>query len=72
MDIFGATHVRGLGDSRIERILLKWGITKEGYLQPPSKGGFGVITISGREIDMWHAAEYYRVEGEETLDVGSR
>jgi hypothetical protein len=64
MDVREATHVRSIDDPRIERILVKWGISKSGSFQPPSKGGFGVVTISGREIDMWHAAEYYRVEGE--------
>ena len=72
MDVREATHVRSLDNPRIERILVKWGISKSGSFQPPSKGGFGVITISGRVIDMWQASAYYKVEGEDTQDVGKK
>lgn len=65
MDVCRATHVRSMDDPRIERILVKWGISPAGSFQPPSKGGFGVITISGREIDMWNAKEYFKVIGSE-------
>lgn len=62
VDVKEATHVRGLGSKQIEKILVKWGINADGSLAPPSQGGFGVITESGHEIDMWNAAEYYKVE----------
>lgn len=58
-DVREATHVRSIDNPKIERIKVKWGIDQEGRLAPPSAGGFGVITESGRDIDMWHAAEYY-------------
>lgn len=54
-----ATHVKDT-DGRIERIISKRGIGKNGELAPPSKGGFSVVTESGRAIDMWHASAYYR------------
>jgi hypothetical protein len=62
MDVREATHVKSLYDSKIERILVKWGINEDGSLQPPSRGGFGVITQSGRELSMYQVAEYYKVE----------
>ena len=52
-----ATHVKVNG--KIERIESKWGIDSEGCLAPPSRGGFGVITCSGRIVTMWEAEEYF-------------
>lgn len=63
IDVREATHVRSTHNPKlIEKIKVKWGIKQDGSLAKPSEGGFGVITESGREIDMWHAAEYYIIQ----------
>lgn len=56
-----AAYVQDLS-GLVERIVEKWGIDAEGHLAPPSKGGFGVITETGRRIDMWHVKAYFREE----------
>lgn len=51
-----ATHVKV--KRRIEKIVSKWGIGVDGRLAKPSEGGFGVVTESGRRVDMWQAQSY--------------
>jgi hypothetical protein len=63
-DVREATHVK-LPSGRIERIVSKWGIGLDGRLAKPSEGGFGVVTESGQQVDMWSARAYFE-EGEET------
>ncbi len=53
-----ATHVKIKGGG-IEKIVSKWGLDSEGRPAKPSEGGFGVVTESGRRIDMWNASLYY-------------
>ena len=55
-----ATHVKVGG--RVERIVSKWGVNPDGRLAKPSEGGFGVVTESGRRVDMWAAQSYLREE----------
>jgi hypothetical protein len=58
-----ATHVKIGG--RIEKIVSKWGIDKDGHLAKPSQGGFGVITESGERVSMWQAQLYLREDKQE-------
>lgn len=58
-DVREAAYVKDMS-GRIEKIVDKWGIDAQGHLAKPSQGGFGVITETGRKIDMWHARAYYR------------
>ncbi len=60
VDVRQATHIRVGG--QVERIASKWGIDSQGHLAKPSQGGFGVVTESGRRIDMWKAQLYLREE----------
>lgn len=60
VNIQEATHVRT--GNLIEKIVDKYGVSPEGHLAPPSKGGFGVFTLSGREIKMLQADEYLQEE----------
>ncbi len=60
VDVREATHVK-VGN-RIEKIVSKWGIGNDGRLAKPSEGGFGVVTESGRHVDMWSARRYFREE----------
>lgn len=63
-DICEATHVKTL-DGQVRRIREKWGVNGR-QLEPPSKGGFGVITEDGERITMWQAQAYYvEISGEE-------
>jgi hypothetical protein len=62
VDVREATHVKG-PDGRVEKIASKWGII-DGRLAPPSQGGFGVVTESGRTISMWEAKSYLKEEEE--------
>ena len=61
VDVSEATHVVVAG--RVEKIASKWGIDKDGCVAPPSQGGFGVITESGRRVTMWQANSYIREDG---------
>jgi hypothetical protein len=54
-----ATHVK-LKDGTVERIKSTWGIDQNGRLAPPSKGGFGVVTESGKRVGMFEALAYYK------------
>lgn len=58
-DVQHATHVELL-DGGIARVVSRWGIDEEGHLAPPSAGGFGVVTETGRRVDMWSARRYFR------------
>lgn len=60
VDVREATHVR-LADGSTEKIASTWGI-QDGRLAPPSKGGFGVVTETGKRIEMWTADSYWRDE----------
>lgn len=60
VDVREATHVKVHG--RVEKIVSKWGIGSDGRLAKPSEGGFGVVTESGRRVDMWSAQRYLREE----------
>jgi hypothetical protein len=51
-----ATHVKVGG--QWEKISSKWGIDKDGRVAPPSQGGFGVVTESGRRVGMFQAQAY--------------
>lgn len=51
-----ATHVKVNG--RVEKIASKWGVNSNGQLAKPSKGGFGVVTESGRRVNGWEAQSY--------------
>jgi hypothetical protein len=53
-----ATHVR-VG-TQVERITSKWGIDPRGRRAKVSKGGFGVITESGRRVQSWQADSYLK------------
>jgi hypothetical protein len=64
-----ATHVKHEGG--LEKIVSKWGIDAEGHLEPPSRGGFGVVTESGARVDMWHGIGYYVEEPPTTLKYHS-
>lgn len=57
VEVRDATHVKVEG--KIERIVSKWGIDGRGRL---SEQGFGVVTESGRHVDMWKAQSYFREE----------
>lgn len=57
VDVREATHVK-LKDGTVEKIAKKWGIGPQGELAPPSKGGFGVVTESGKRVPMWDAVSY--------------
>ena len=61
VDVREATHVK-VGPGRFEKIASKWGIDADGRLAKPSEGGFGVVTESGRRIDMWNAKAYGKEE----------
>jgi len=61
VDVREATHVKVEG-GRYERIASKWGIGPQGHLAKPAEGGFGVVTESGRRIDMWSARSYGKEE----------
>lgn len=56
VDVTEATHVKVGG--RLEKIVSKWGINRDGRLAKPSEGGFGVVTESGRRVSMWEAQSY--------------
>lgn len=58
-----ATHVKVPGGT-IERIVSKYGVDDSGRVAPPSQGGFGVVTESGRMVSMWDARSYLREEKE--------
>lgn len=61
-DVCNATHVK-TESGEIKRIRSKWGVNGQ-TLEPPSKGGFGVVTDDGDHITMWKALAYYKsVEG---------
>jgi len=60
VDVIKATHVKVGG--RVEKIVSKWGIGGDGRLAKPSEGGFGVVTESGRRVDMWSAQRYFQEE----------
>jgi len=62
VDVRVATHVKVGG--RVEKIVSKWGIDNDGRLAKPSEGGFGVVTESGRRVDMWKAQSYLQEESE--------
>jgi hypothetical protein len=53
-DVREATHVK-LKDRSWERIVEKWGITNSGHLEPPSRGGFDVVTKREKHLEMWNA-----------------
>lgn len=57
-DIRQATHVKV--DGQIYPIKSKWGIDPNGFLLPPSKGGFGVYTEDGKRVAMYEAEAYYK------------
>lgn len=57
-DVREATHVK-TADGQIEKIDSKWGIDADGQLAKPSAGGFGVVTESGRSVDMYSAHSYW-------------
>ena len=57
VSVHEATHVKVGG--RVEKIASKWGIDDKGYLAKPSEGGFGVVTESGKRVDMWQAQSYF-------------
>lgn len=59
VDVREATHVK-TKDGRVEKIISKWGINKDGHLAKPSEGGFGVVTESGRHVSMWEARSYLK------------
>jgi len=59
VDVRNATHVK-TRNGEIERIVDKWGIDENGRFAKPSQGGFGVVTESGKRIEMWDAMAYYR------------
>lgn len=61
VDVRDATHVK-LSDGRVEKIVSKSGIGGDGRLEPPSRGGFGVTTESGRYVSMWQARAYLKEE----------
>lgn len=68
-DVVEATHVVTKGGVT-EEIVATYGINPDGRLAPPSQGGFGVITASGKKIDMWHAQKYLRkAEGAEATNM---
>lgn len=52
-----ATHVK-TGPGQYEKIASKWGVEENGRLAKPSEGGFGVVTESGKRINMWQARAY--------------
>lgn len=56
-DVREATHVK-TKDGQWHKIASKWGISPEGWLDPPSKGGFGVVTEDGSRVSMWDAMAY--------------
>lgn len=58
VDVREATHVKVVGGG-VEKIVSKWGIDN-GRLAKPSEGGFGVVTESGRRVDMFRASHYLR------------
>ena len=60
VDVREATHVQV--DGQIGRIKEKWGVGPEGGLAPPSRGGFGVVTVSGRRLTMWQVDSYWKDE----------
>lgn len=60
VDVTEATHVKVHG--RFEKIVSTYGISPEGHLAPPSKGGFGVVTETGRTVSMWEAQSYGKEE----------
>jgi len=62
-DVRDATHVK-TRDGRWHKIAQKWGISKEGYLEPPSRGGFGVTTTDGQSVSMWDAMAYKKEDNE--------
>lgn len=59
-DVREATHVKAHGN-KPEKIKEKWGIRENGTLAPPSEGGFGVVTESGKRLSMYDAEAYYKV-----------
>jgi len=61
VNVTEATHVK-LKDGTIEKIVSKWGVGLTGNLAPPSKGGFGVVTESGKRVSMWDAQAYFKDE----------
>jgi hypothetical protein len=70
-DIREATHVKV--KNKIYKIKSKWGINEDGTLNPPSKGGFGIITdddtkigLYGERIDMFGIELYHKMK---PLDV---
>ncbi|HEY4483202.1 MAG TPA: hypothetical protein VI953_03460 [Candidatus Paceibacterota bacterium] len=63
VDVREATHVK-LKGGRVEKIVSKWGIDKEGHLAKPSDGGFGVVTESGKSVGMMDAQLYLKEESE--------
>ena len=60
VDVREATHVKVGG--RIEKIVSKSGIDRDGRLAPPSQGGFSVTTESGQTVSMWNAQSYLKEE----------
>lgn len=57
-----ATHVVYGYPPVVEKIASKWGVSAEGELAKPSEGGFGVLTESGRRVDMFEARFYEKRE----------
>lgn len=50
-------------DGKLHEIKEIWGVGKGAMmLAPPSKGGFGVVTVDGTRIDMWSARAYLKKE----------
>jgi len=60
VDVREATHVKI--NNEYEKIVSKSGISSEGRLAPPSRGGFSVTTESGRVVSMWEAQSYGKEE----------
>lgn len=58
-DVRGATHLKVNG--HWHKIIEKWGVTTDGWLLPPSKGGFGCVLKDGRKISMWDAEAYGKI-----------
>lgn len=47
---------------RREKIASIWGVNADGTLEPPSRGGFGVVTESGIRVGMFEAESYHKNE----------
>jgi hypothetical protein len=47
-------------DGEFKEIASIYGMDENGHLEPPSRGGFGVITTDGSNITMWDARGYFK------------